>query len=378
MNAAVGFLHALSHSLSAIGLYTDGHPAREKALTEAYETLIALQEEGETSVFTFLDDEVVAGQTPLRELRNWALAARLSAVGVERIEIQAGVTREELAGFVLTLAECLAGRSEVTDIRSGEFENIRFGPVSLLRQASASYSLFNLYEQADMADGLFREAGTKGVIPAVLPVSVIDSIWGVMHAEEELIIPQIPVTVESGLTVVRSLNTSILGIALGEFMQLAEPEARLIAEAALLHDTGTVTLPDQILEKPSELTGEEGEIVHRHPLEGARILMRSGERFAEAAVAVCEHHLDLDGSGYPVFVYPRTPHRLSQVVRLCDVYDAMRTQRPYEPQLPLARIIEVLREGAGSRFAPDLVDGFTRMLSAWRERFVVADAGIFS
>ncbi len=375
MSAAVGFLHALSHCLSAIGLYAEGHPAREKALEDAYTNLLDLQEDSATVVFTFLADEVVYGETPLRGLRNWALAARLAENGIERLELGTGVTREEVGVFVIELADLIAGRKEYADIQPGEFDNIRFGPVSLL-DGTGGYTLFNLYEQAEMADGLFTEASANGAIHAALSAGVLDSIWGVMHAEEELVIPQVPITEGSELAVVRALNTSVLAVALGEFMQLAEPEIMLIAEAALLHDIGKVTVPEEILNKPGELTDEEWSVIRRHPLEGARILMRSGERFGAAAVAASEHHLDLDGSGYPEFIYPRTPHRISQVVRLCDVYDAMRTRRPYEPELGLERIMEVLTAGTGSKFAPDLVKGFTRMLSTWRDRFVAADAGL--
>ncbi len=376
MSAAIGFLHALSHSLSAIGLYAAGHPAREKALGEAYVNLAALQDETDTAVFTFLEDEVVYGDAPLRELRNWALAARLSEQQIERIELRAGVTREELEEFISALAQLLAGRGRITGDRPEEFDHIRYGPVSLPGAGSEAYTLFDLYEQAEMAEGLFIEAGTHGRIPPALSANVLDSVWGAMHAADELVIPQVPVKEGSELSVVRALNTSVLAVALGEFMRLDGPEVRLIAEAALLHDIGKVAVPAEILTKPGELTPQEWTVIHRHPVEGARILMRSGERFTAAATAAYEHHLALDGSGYPELLYPRPPHRISQVVRLCDVYDAMRTRRPYEPDLPLERILAVFREGAGTKFAPDLVEGFTRMLSTWQSRFVAADAGL--
>ncbi len=373
MNAAVKFLHALSRILSAIGLYGEEHAARQQALDEIKESLDKLQEENENPAFTFFTDEVVYADQPLHEMRGWALSGRLESSGIERIEFSEGVTREEMGEFMVELSEYVSGKHDLNKREPGEFHHIRFGPASLLDRASQTYTLFHLFEQADAADGLFEEADRNGQIPAGLSRSVLDSIWGAMHTDDGLVIPIVPVTEGNELASVRSMNTSVLGIALGEHMKLKEQEIRMIGEASLLHDIGKVSIPEDILNKPGKLTDTEWEVVKRHPVEGARILMRSGERFDMAAVAAYEHHLALDGEGYPEMIYKRTPHRVSQVVRLCDVYDAMRTERPYEPPQSLDRIMEVMKQGIGTKFSPDLVAGFTAMLREWDSKFVEAD-----
>jgi HD-GYP domain-containing protein (c-di-GMP phosphodiesterase class II) len=83
----------------------------------------------------------------------------------------------------------------------------------------------------------------------------------------------------------------------------------------------------------------------------------------------------LDGKGYPELIYPRSPHRISQIIRLCDAYDAMRTKRTYQDALSTEEIIRVMEEGAGVEFAADLVKSFVRLLSEWNSRIVRADAG---
>jgi len=376
VSLAVQFLHALAQALSTIGLYAEEHPARVGALDKLYETLAELLDENESPSFTFFGDEVVYIDSPLRELKGWALSAQLSEDSIERIEFTLGVSIEELGAFLGDLHLYMTDKKELDDGSLDTFSHIRFGSVSLFAGSSGGVEEhFDLYEQAEMAGGLFTEAKKSGRIPVALSRSVLDSIWSAMHTEEEFIIPIVPTEEGKDLAPVRAMNTAVLAVAFGRFMDLKTSEIRMIAEAALLHDIGKVAIPDEILNKPGKLEPGDWEYIKKHPIASARILLRSGDKFEMAAVAAYEHHLELDGSGYPALLYPRIPHRVSQVVRLCDVYDAMRTKRPYEPEQPLGKIMEVMRNGAGRKFSPDLVEHFTAMLRKWDAKFVRGDTG---
>jgi len=247
--------------------------------------------------------------------------------------------------------------------------------VSLLEGSGGGDAEFDLYEQAGMAADLFTEARKNGRIPAALSRSVLDSIWHTMHSDEEFKIPIVPAEEGKELAAVRSMNTAVLAVAFGRYMELPGSEIRMLAEAALLHDIGKIVIPDRILNNTGQLEPEEWEIVRKHTIAGAKILMRSGEKFEMAAVAAYEHHLDLDSTGYPALAFPRPPHRVSQVVRLCDVYDAMRTTRTYEAEQPLGKIMEVMQSGAGNKFAAELVEHFTAMLRDWGPKFIRGDTG---
>jgi len=375
VNQAVQFMHSLAQAISTIGLYSGEHPARVGALEKLYETLAELLEENERPSFTFFGDEVVYIDSPLRELKGWALSVRLSESSIERIEFTPGISIEELGTFIGDLHLYMTDKKELDDGSLDTFSHIRFGSVSLLERSGGGDDRFDLYEQAEMAGGLFIEAKKNGRIPVALSRSVLDSIWGAMHTEEAFVIPIVPTEEGKDLAPVRAMNTAVLAVAFGRFMNLKASEIRMIAEAALLHDIGKVAIPDEILNKPGKLDPADWEYIKKHPIASAKILLRSGEKFEMAAVAAYEHHLELDGSGYPELIYPRKPHRVSQVVRLCDVYDAMRTKRPYEPEQPLGKIMEVMRSGAGRKFSPDLVDHFTSMLRDWDAKFVRGDTG---
>jgi putative nucleotidyltransferase with HDIG domain len=196
----------------------------------------------------------------------------------------------------------------------------------------------------------------------------VDTLTSAMRRESKLFLPLVPLKQTDQYTTVHSMNTSVLAIALGEFMHLSGPEVRVVGEAALLHDVGKVVVPPDILNKPGKLDDREWQEIVRHPVEGARILLNSGQGLEVAAVAAYEHHLRWDGGGYPDLKFKRPPHRVSQLVHLCDAYDAMRTKRPFQDPLPPDVIIDILLKGKGSNFDPDLVDLFVSMIRRWEER----------
>ena len=101
-----------------------------------------------------------------------------------------------------------------------------------------------------------------------------------------------------------------------------------------MHDIGKVRTPKEILNKPDKLTDEEFVIMRRHVVDGAEILRRTPEMPILAPVVAFEHHLRLDGSGYPFTVKREALNLGSMLCSIADVYDAMRSQRAYQQALP--------------------------------------------
>ena len=108
-----------------------------------------------------------------------------------------------------------------------------------------------------------------------------------------------------------------------------------------------------------------------HPAEGARIILASEEQLELAAVVAYEHHILLNGGGYPALHYRRNCHRASKLVHVCDVYDALRTKRPYRDAWPLERVLAYLDEESGKEFDPELVKSFTGMMRKWDSQVAV-------
>ncbi len=138
-------------------------------------------------------------------------------------------------------------------------------------------------------------------------------------------------------------------------------QRRLLGLAAQLHDIGKIRIPDAILHKPGPLTEEEIAIVREHPATGERILAPVVRSRAVLA-GIRGHHERLDGSGYPDGLRGAQVSLLARLIAIPDCFDALTTSRAYRAALPVSEAVEILRDGAGSHFDPDLVAAFVRIV----------------
>jgi putative nucleotidyltransferase with HDIG domain len=377
------FLSAFAQALSTMALYGDGHPAREKAIDHAFEQLEALQRHDPSARFSFLGAEVIYGERALRELREWEWGGRLAAAGIQRIELQPGVTRDEYETFLgdITARLSLSG-VDTTEQRQTRPSNIRFGTIGVrgttgvkapgeaLPTATITYTLG---EEADAVRWLHGEVEHRGELPLVEAEAVVRSLSVAMHGESQVVIPLLELKEFDQYTTTHSMNVSVLAMALAEFMGLGKRDVRAYGVAGLLHDLGKVRIPRDILVKPGRLTTEEREIMNRHPADGARIIFASDKQLDLAAVVAYEHHIMLNGGGYPCLHYGRDCHRASRLVHVCDVYDALRTRRPYRDAWESERALEYIESRAGTEFDPDVARAFCSMMRQLDRRLVVVD-----
>jgi putative nucleotidyltransferase with HDIG domain len=181
-----------------------------------------------------------------------------------------------------------------------------------------------------------------------------------------MVIPLLSLREYDEYTTTHSLNVSVLAMALAESLCLSPREVRAFGVAGLLHDIGKVRIPRDVLNKPGQLTPAERDLIRKHPVDGARIIMESDQQLDVAASVAYEHHIMIDGSGYPTMHFRRDCHPASHVVHVCDVYDALRTNRPYRAAWEHEQVMEYLRENAGTEFDPTLIRAFDAMMGAWR------------
>jgi ribonuclease P protein subunit RPR2 len=147
------------------------------------------------------------------------------------------------------------------------------------------------------------------------------------------------------------------GLALARALGLPLTEAPEIEFGFLLHDIGKVAIPDAILYKPSALTDEERALMARHPVIGAEIV--DGIDFlGEARLVVRSHHERWDGSGYPDRLAGDDIPMSARVFALADVLDALTTDRPYRPSLPLPTARQIIVAESGKQFDPAVVAAF--------------------
>jgi putative two-component system response regulator len=115
--------------------------------------------------------------------------------------------------------------------------------------------------------------------------------------------------------------------------------------------------------------------MNRHPIEGAKIIIESEEKLDLAAVVAYEHHIMVNGGGYPKFDYPRECHQASKLVHVCDVYDALRTNRPYRAAWAAPKVLAYLEERSGTEFDAEATRAFVKMMSEWEPQIAVMEKG---
>jgi HD-GYP domain-containing protein (c-di-GMP phosphodiesterase class II) len=157
----------------------------------------------------------------------------------------------------------------------------------------------------------------------------------------------------------------MLATAFGEAIGLEVAELRELGLAAVLHDVGKGLTPLEILRKPDELTDGEREVVERHPVDGAAILLACPDLPAVAPVVAFEHHLHYDLTGYPQVPDKRELSLFSMVVSLAHTFDALTTHRPGRPAMRPDEARAAMGSMPEGRFEPRLADWFRQMLGTY-------------
>jgi len=157
-------------------------------------------------------------------------------------------------------------------------------------------------------------------------------------------------------------NVCILTMAQAESLGFSGEHLHSIGVASLLHDVGKIFIPQEILNKPGVLTADERKTIETHTVKGARYLMGIEGIPKLSIIAALEHHRKFDGSGYPSIKGGWTPNVTSQMISIADVFDAMRSKRAYQGEIPMGRIVEVLHKGSGVSFNPQFVGHFLKLI----------------
>ena len=372
------FLNTFAQALAAMALYRDGHPARERAVDLAYQQVQDLQADTPRPLFTFLGDEVVFGRMPLRELKAWDWGKRLAQAGIQRLEFEDRVGREDFEGFLEEVLARLTLSAISTEARQMRRSSIRFGAVGLKGETeigaeplpTATIS-FSLGEEVDTLRWVQREVQAKGSVPLAEAEAVVRSLAVAMHGGRQVMLPLLQLKEFDQYTTTHSMNVAVLSMALAEFLGLSPTDVRTFGIAGLLHDIGKIKIPLDVLTKPGKLTDEERALMNEHPAAGARILLEVEEDLDLAAVVAYEHHIMINGGGYPSLRYARDCHHASKLVHVCDVYDALRTRRPYRDAWSFEKTLGYLDERKGLEFDADLCAAFVRMMHQWEPQVAI-------
>jgi putative two-component system response regulator len=146
---------------------------------------------------------------------------------------------------------------------------------------------------------------------------------------------------------------------MGKGIGLSEKECGILSLASTMHDVGKIGIPDSILLKPGRLTRHETEIMRTHTSIGSRLLAGSHSSLLQTAEVIARtHHENWNGEGYPDGLKGEETPLYGRITCICDVFDALISERPYKSAWPIEKSLAEINAGSGKHFDPHLVEIF--------------------
>jgi putative nucleotidyltransferase with HDIG domain len=360
-------LRKLASGIRGAQLYAAGHPLRARNLEALIAILRQLHATTPALAIGIVGDELIVADTPMAKASAQMedLIRKLKTQGIERVAIERGIAADELDEFMRLVAA--AAKAE----RFAELPRIKVGRIKSEDQNTGGVqsdmaAIRRLYSNAVTgAEALWDSAQTEGRPDATLAMETVESLSEAVTQNRTALIALTAMKTYDNYTFTHMVNVSIL--TMGQARALGV-EGRLLREfglSALMHDIGKVRTPKEVLNKPDKLTEPEFEIMKRHTVDGAEILRRTPEMPILAPVVAFEHHLRIDGTGYPRGVQRSSLNLGTQLCSVADVYDAMRSQRAYQQAFPSDRILAVLKKDDGAHFDRHLVRRFAQLLGIY-------------
>ena len=163
-------------------------------------------------------------------------------------------------------------------------------------------------------------------------------------------------------TFTHSLNVCLLNLAQATALGIEGQLLHDIGLSAMLHDVGKLFIPEEVLNKPGALDEKERLLIQEHPVRGAEYLLDNPGVPRMAVLNAYEHHLRFDQRGYPHVKNEWQQNLCSQLTSISDVYDALRTKRPYREPVELNVALYNMEQWAGTQLHPHLVENFLRLM----------------
>ncbi len=164
-------------------------------------------------------------------------------------------------------------------------------------------------------------------------------------------------------TELHTRRVALRAVQVGEELGLSGGRLRSLAIGGLLHDIGKLAVPTEILQKPGPLNDEEYAVIRRHPESGRSLIRELGGFPAEVERLVMDHHERLDGTGYPRALCEQDLDLETRILAVCDVYDALLSERVYREAWSERSAIALLHDKSGTAFDPRCVSALEQVLA---------------
>jgi HD-GYP domain-containing protein (c-di-GMP phosphodiesterase class II) len=363
------FLRELQNAVSSRRLYAPEHPRNIEVLDKLEAHVAALTAtRPEFSALSdadrlITDDGLIESQAPVARGIFRALGQR----GFDRLTVSRGVTRGELASFIDTIAALESGGSAALT----STPHVLFS--RLVRKVGTGSGVGAWGGGFVSGGGAPLERVWLSVESGPIELEVLEglvlALGSTVSHNRDALIPLVTLQSHDAYTVTHITNVAVLSMALSSALGFNAAFVHDSGTAALLHDVGKLKVPPDVLSSPTKLTEAQIVLMKRHPEDGARMLMGAGRLPELAAVVAFEHHLQFDGGGYPAVPAGWKTHIASEITHIADVYDALRSDRPYRQGLPAETAAQMMNADSGRVFDPYVLKVFFEQVATrltWR------------
>jgi putative nucleotidyltransferase with HDIG domain len=363
-------LRRFASGVRAAQLYAADHPLISRNVEGLLAVLKALHPQLPSVVVGIVGMQLVVADTPLPKASAGMaeLVKKLKDHKIERIAFDRGITGDEIASFMQAVA---ALGTKAGGEAALEFPHIQVGRITTDEGradgiAGDMSAIRQLYSNAvSAAEVAWETAAFEGKPDAPAALRAVDGLADAVMQNRTALVALTAMRNYDNYTFTHMVNVSILTMGQARTLGI---DGRLLREfglSALMHDIGKVRTPREVLNKPEKLTDAEFAIMRRHTVDGAEILRRTPEMPILAPVVAFEHHLRLDGTGYPQGAHRSALNIATMLCSIADVYDAMRSQRAYQQAYPSERVLAVLKKNDEKQFDPHLVRRFVQLLGIY-------------
>src|SRR5580765_5474163 len=358
----------LAAALRGTEWYAPTHPLVQRgidaltvAATEGLQTAPAI-------VIAFIGDEIVvdAERLPKGAASLVGFARDLREQDVEKVTITRGLVRDEVRAFVAVLTDRKSPMPVTERLVARGIRNIVVGRVVVEEVSGEQAGIAaaqRVYSTAVQTAETLWQAAKAGEQPDPGAArKIIDGLARLVTQDRTSLMALTALKKYDNYTFTHMVNVSALAMAQARALNLDGTLLREFGFAALMHDIGKVNTPLEVLNKPDKLTKDEFDIMKRHVVDGAHILRRTSEVPALAPIVAFEHPLTQDLSGYPEKVGSRKLNLCTMIVSIADVFDALRSTRPYRKGLATDRIRNIMGEQGNPAFNQVLLKRFVNLM----------------
>lgn len=359
-------LSGIRSALNRSALYPNEHPSVQEAIAGAANSSTRLVMGSREPVLTVLGDSLYLGRHLLAHtsLQYNGFIRTLQSRGIDSITFEGRVTEGDVTDLVSFLSGAISDVPAQGTIRLNQSE---FTDADLETAGEGMSGIRRSYAQSlDVLRGVGHAVGAEQEFDLTGATMMVEQL-----VEQTLSQPGPSVLLSSmkshdEYTFYHSVNVCILAISIGREIGMDDTSLQTMALGALMHDIGKLRVDAAILQYPGRLDSEQWAEIKLHPQEGATAILAAAAPGQEiAAVVALQHHSRFDGAGYPSGITSQSQHLYSRVVTAADVYDALTTRRSYRRADTPNQALEVLRQGMGGHFDPQMVEAFVHFLGVF-------------